>query len=60
MDTYQVMFEDPSEKEIKQIVEMVGGTTLERVAVAMSRRAAEMEWELRCVRYAMTVVEVVR
>ena len=59
MNIYQVMFEDPGEKEIKQIIEMVGGKTFKAVSDAMSRRADEMEWELRCIRYAMTVVEVV-
>ena len=58
MNIYQVVFDDPGEKETKEIVQYVGGSTLERVAEAMSRRAVEMECELRMVRWWCAVSEV--
>ena len=59
MNVYQVVFDSPSEKGISEVVQYVSGSTLERVAESMSRRAAEMDWELRMVRWWCSVSEVV-
>ncbi len=57
MEVWQVVFERCEDKEMIDVVEYVEAKQLLDVAVQMSKRAKEMGWELKLIRYMLTVVE---
>jgi len=60
MDVYQVIFDKHKDDgTITEIVEYVQAENLVSVAIAMDKREEGMDWTLKSVRYALTVVEII-
>lgn len=59
MKVYQVIMEDISEKEVIDVIDYVVCDNLGMLAGIMERRAKDLGFVLRSVKYILTVVETI-
>jgi len=59
MNVYQVIFDRYNDDEVIEVIEYVSAYSFKAVSDRMFFHAKQMGWELKCVRYLLTIVETI-
>lgn len=59
MKVFQVIFEEDREGTLVDVIQYVAADNIKAVSDAMHKHAEEMDWDLKSVRYALTVTQTI-